>query len=164
VCTYPTIRVSTGAGVVAEDEGWTAQAANQPRDRGRRKQRHTAAASTAQTFPSRCFLYLRPPPPSPPLPRRRSPATKPPSPPPSAVVQEGSRAAGQGSSPFPSVGALRDLPGRPALPRRPGITAAARGAPAMQVEPHGGRGALPSAGGSPSDLLFLAGGGRFLVV
>ncbi|WOL02363.1 hypothetical protein Cni_G11082 [Canna indica] len=25
--------------------------------------------------------------------------------------------------------------------------------------PHGGRGALPSAGGSPSDLLFLAGGG-----
>jgi len=26
--------------------------------------------------------------------------------------------------------------------------------------PHGGRGALPSEGGSPSDLLFLAGGGR----
>ncbi|QHO26692.1 uncharacterized protein DS421_7g201740 [Arachis hypogaea] len=25
--------------------------------------------------------------------------------------------------------------------------------------PHGGRGALPSEGGSPSDLLFLAGGG-----
>ncbi|KAJ6770116.1 hypothetical protein OIU79_020881 [Salix purpurea] len=27
--------------------------------------------------------------------------------------------------------------------------------------PHGGRGALPSEGGSPSDLLFLAGGGFF---
>lgn len=27
--------------------------------------------------------------------------------------------------------------------------------------PHGGRGALPSEGGSPSDLLFLAGGGSF---
>lgn len=27
--------------------------------------------------------------------------------------------------------------------------------------PHGGRGALPSEGGSPSDLLFLAGGGPF---
>ena len=26
--------------------------------------------------------------------------------------------------------------------------------------PHGGRGALPSEGGSPSDLLFLAGGGH----
>lgn len=26
--------------------------------------------------------------------------------------------------------------------------------------PHGGRGALPSEGGSPSDLLFLAGGGK----
>ena len=29
--------------------------------------------------------------------------------------------------------------------------------------PHGGRGALPSEGGSPSDLLFLAGGGFFFV-
>ncbi|MCI10755.1 hypothetical protein A2U01_0031850, partial [Trifolium medium] len=29
--------------------------------------------------------------------------------------------------------------------------------------PHGGRGALPSEGGSPSDLLFLAGGGVLLV-
>lgn len=28
--------------------------------------------------------------------------------------------------------------------------------------PHGGRGALPSEGGSPSDLLFLAGGGSLL--
>lgn len=28
--------------------------------------------------------------------------------------------------------------------------------------PHGGRGALPSEGGSPSDLLFLAGGGVLL--
>ena len=28
--------------------------------------------------------------------------------------------------------------------------------------PHGGRGALPSEGGSPSDLLFLAGGGFIL--
>lgn len=28
--------------------------------------------------------------------------------------------------------------------------------------PHGGRGALPSEGGSPSDLLFLAGGGSIL--
>jgi len=28
--------------------------------------------------------------------------------------------------------------------------------------PHGGRGALPSEGGSPSDLLFLAGGGSVL--
>jgi hypothetical protein len=28
--------------------------------------------------------------------------------------------------------------------------------------PHGGRGALPSEGGSPSDLLFLAGGGVFV--
>lgn len=28
--------------------------------------------------------------------------------------------------------------------------------------PHGGRGALPSEGGSPSDLLFLAGGGSSL--
>ncbi|KAI6690581.1 hypothetical protein NL676_027409 [Syzygium grande] len=27
------------------------------------------------------------------------------------------------------------------------------------LSPHGGRGALPSEGGSPSDLLFLAGGG-----
>ncbi|CAN6344636.1 unnamed protein product [Urochloa humidicola] len=59
-----------------------------------------------------------------------------------------------------------------------GITASVavprRGPAAAQVEPtgtiasvvatspapHGGRGALPSAGGSPSDLLFLAGGGR----
>lgn len=30
--------------------------------------------------------------------------------------------------------------------------------------PHGGRGALPSEGGSPSDLLFLAGGGSLLSV
>ncbi|CAJ1964069.1 unnamed protein product [Sphenostylis stenocarpa] len=30
--------------------------------------------------------------------------------------------------------------------------------------PHGGRGALPSEGGSPSDLLFLAGGGSALLV
>ncbi|KAF3321669.1 hypothetical protein FCM35_KLT13885 [Carex littledalei] len=30
--------------------------------------------------------------------------------------------------------------------------------------PHGGRGALPSAGGSPSDLLFLAGGGFFYLL
>jgi len=30
--------------------------------------------------------------------------------------------------------------------------------------PHGGRGALPSAGGSPSDLLFLAGGGACLAL
>lgn len=28
--------------------------------------------------------------------------------------------------------------------------------------PHGGRGALPSEGGSPSDLLFLAGGGSLV--
>ena len=32
-----------------------------------------------------------------------------------------------------------------------------RGSPSL----HGGRGALPSEGGSPSDLLFLAGGGSF---
>jgi len=30
---------------------------------------------------------------------------------------------------------------------------------ATNPSPHGGRGALPSEGGSPSDLLFLAGGG-----
>jgi hypothetical protein len=51
------------------------------------------------------------------------------------------------------------------------VAALRRGHAAAQVEPtatiassspapHGGRGALPSAGGSPSDLLFLAGGGR----
>lgn len=86
--------------------------------------------------------------------------------------------------------APRGLPPDPRTSRRPpplppsgrgrvvGITASVaaprRGPPAAQVEPkgtiasavatspapHGGRGALPSAGGSPSDLLFLAGGGR----
>ncbi|KAG8051321.1 hypothetical protein GUJ93_ZPchr0009g440 [Zizania palustris] len=35
-------------------------------------------------------------------------------------------------------------------------------ATASSPAPHGGRGALPSAGGSPSDLLFLAGGGRLV--
>lgn len=34
------------------------------------------------------------------------------------------------------------------------------GALERSPSPHGGRGALPSEGGSPSDLLFLAGGGR----
>jgi hypothetical protein len=56
------------------------------------------------------------------------------------------------------------------------VAAPRRGPAAAQVEPtgaiacsttspasHGGRGALPSAGGSPSDLLFLAGGGRVLL-
>ncbi|CAA3021694.1 Hypothetical predicted protein [Olea europaea subsp. europaea] len=32
---------------------------------------------------------------------------------------------------------------------------------ASSPSPHGGRGALPSEGGSPSDLLFLAGGGIY---
>lgn len=40
--------------------------------------------------------------------------------------------------------------------RRKGCLAAAAHS---NPSPHGGRGALPSEGGSPSDLLFLAGGG-----
>lgn len=39
--------------------------------------------------------------------------------------------------------------------RRKGYGAVTESTPS----PHGGRGALPSEGGSPSDLLFLAGGG-----
>nr|CAB3463289.1 unnamed protein product [Digitaria exilis] len=68
----------------------------------------------------------------------------------------------------------RPIPFRPLPP--PPLCALRRGPAAAQVEPtgtiasviatspapHGGRGALPSAGGSPSDLLFLAGGGRDL--
>lgn len=46
------------------------------------------------------------------------------------------------------------------LKGRPGLVLDKARSPA----PHGGRGALPSAGGSPSDLLFLAGGGRSSVV
>ena len=38
------------------------------------------------------------------------------------------------------------------------------GALERTTSPHGGRGALPSEGGSPSDLQFLAGGGRQLAL
>nr|XP_051229438.1 uncharacterized protein LOC127347269 [Lolium perenne] len=172
------------ARVVAEVERWTAQAAK-PAARLRAAKaapQHTAAASTAQRKPFPFpLLYLRPPPPSPPLPRPRSPATNQPAAVPHVRRRPGRKAGSRAGKeapplPFPSLeGALRTLPGRSAPPPpsgllslRAGITAAAaepgRGAPAAQVEPHGGRGALPSAGGSPSDLLFLAGGGRLLLL
>ena len=130
--------------------------------------------------PSRCSapapsLYLRPPPPSPPLPRRRSPATKPP-PLAAPSVRCRRRPGRKGGQPGREVPLFPSLPLEPSgtFPDAarflrvvsPGITAAAaepaRRTPAMQVVPHGGRGALPSAGGSPSDLLFLAGGGLLL--
>jgi hypothetical protein len=128
VCTYPTIRVSTGGGAVAEDEG------------GRPKQQSSRAIAGGESsaphsrgvhrtnlpFPLLCshldLLYLRPPPPSPPLPRRRSPATKPPSPPsprPPSSRKEGGQPG-------------REAP--PSLPSEPSVTFRdARPSPAVRA-------------------------------
>nr|CAB3459595.1 unnamed protein product [Digitaria exilis] len=110
------------------------------------------------------------------------PNPTPPPPDPAHLTQRRRRRSPEKSNRTGGLESLQSEPPRPPapIPSRPWppspLCALRRGPAAAQVEPtgtiasviatspapHGGRGALPSAGGSPSDLLFLAGGGRDL--